>query len=171
MLTFSSVSITANEVRGENRRGGTLGDWKNKAGFCFAGLRTQRWPCAHQADTEPPGHLWRAGSGHFPHLVLKSTDAKPFLETSTAFASAQARCLSCILYITQNHHSQHQCQANARHSSFSQIFPICSWLWIRGYRTQRLWRLTVVGVFRGKSAQEKTLPLGELKKQWKFWAS
>lgn len=105
-LTFSSVSTAANEVRGEKRRGGPWGTGRTKLGSVLqgSGLNTglvhTRQTLSHLDICGGPG------SGHLPLLVLKSTDAKLLLSTSTAFASAQARCLSCILQITQNHHSQ-----------------------------------------------------------------
>lgn len=153
----------ANEVRGEER--GTLGDWKNKAGFCSAGLRTQHWPCANQADTEP---LDICG-GPVPDISLTWYWSPEMLNPYWQLAQRlhQPRHAVCPVYFKSLRIIilNYQCQANARHSSFSQVFPTCSWL-NRRLQDPKATKANRLCVFFGDVSPRENSAPGELKKQW-----
>lgn len=126
--------------------------WEERGAGDPGGLEEQSWVlfCRAQDSTlalcipgRHCGHLWRTGSGHLPHLVLKSTGAKPLPETSTASAYSSG---SLSVLNTSNHSKSPFSTISVRTLFIIVLFlkyfqPAAGWIW--GYRSQRLWRLTV----------------------------
>lgn len=131
VLTFSSVSTAANEVRGEKRRRGTRGTGRTKLGSVLqgSGLNTG---LVHTRQTL--SHLDICG-GLVPDISLTWYGSPQMLNPYCQLAQRllQPRHAVCPVYFKSLKITilNYQCQANARHGSFSQIFPICSWLSLR----------------------------------------
>lgn len=148
----------ANEVRGEKRRRGPWGTGRTKLGSVLqgSGLNTG---FVHTRQTL--SHLDISG-GRVPDISLTWYWSPQMLNPYWQLAQRlhQPRHTVCPVYFKSLRITifNYQCQVNARHSSFSQIFPTCSWLNLRLQSPKAMKANRLCVFFRGCQPKRKLCP-------------
>lgn len=156
------MSTAANEVRGEKRRGGPWGTGRTKLGSVLqgSGLSTG---LVHTRQTL--SHLDICG-GLVPDISLtwywSPQTLNPYCQIAQRLL--QPRHAVCPVYFKSLKIAilNYQCQANARHSSFSQILPTCSWLNLRLQNPKAMKANRLYVFFGGCQPKRKLCP-------WENW--
>lgn len=158
VLTFSSVSTAANEVRGEKRRRGTWGTGRTKLSSVLqgSGLNTG---LVHTRQTL--SHLDICG-GLVPDIALTWSWSPQTLNPYCQLAQRLLQPRHAVCLYTSNHSKSPFSTISVRPMLAMVLFlkyfqSAAGWIW--GYRTQRLWRLTDCMCFSGDvSPRENSAP-------------